>query len=304
MLEDIVEAENLRWAWRRVKRNGDTVGADGQTPAVFAQELDARLDRLAARVRAASYQPGPLRRLVVAKPDGGERRLAIPTVTDRVLQTATHRILAARLNGEMSPASFAYRAGLGVDLAVARIVMLRLRGYTHVVEADIRRFFDEVPHAALLATLDERVADARVRRLVRLWLRGFGAGRGLAQGAPISPLLANLHLDPIDRAIDTRKTRLIRYADDLVLLCRSAAGAQRAQVRLTELLVQRGLALHPDKTRQVTFERGFDFLGYRFEGALVSRLEPRRAVSGPSGSTSSPTAALPSCSIRTDGGNG
>ena len=285
-------------------------GADGQHAEHFARELDATLARLRSRLLDGSYRPGPLLRRALVKPDGGERLLAVPTLTDRVVQTATHNALARAFDRDFSAASFAYRPRLAVELALARVVALRLWGFGFVVDADIRRFFDEVSHERLLNDLEKRLNDRRILALIAQWLAAFGGEFGLAQGAPISPFLANLFLDPVDKAIESKSVRLVRYADDLLLLCRSAAKAGRALDRLAALLADRGLRLHETKTRLTTFDEGFDFLGYRFEGPSLFR--PEALPSCPAKSSPNElsrempaaAAAAPNCSISTDDGKG
>ena len=263
----------LAAAWSRVRRNGGVAGGDGVSCALFERDARARLARLHRDLWGGSYAPGPVRRLEIAKESGGTRPLAIPCVADRVVQTAVAFALTPVVEPGMSPASFGYRPGLGVTDAVARVVELRRRekrGW--VLESDVARFFETVPHRPLLDLIDARSRDPRVTELVAAWLDGSGmGGRGLLQGSPLSPLLANLYLDEIDHLLDGPAARLVRYADDLVLLARRKADAEAARERAAGLLRERGLALHPDKTHVHGFKDGFWFLGHYFIRNLVLR---------------------------------
>ncbi|HRD78528.1 MAG TPA: reverse transcriptase domain-containing protein, partial [Hyphomicrobiaceae bacterium] len=195
--------------------------------ATFAANAPQRLVRLRAALRDGSYRPRALRRVAIPKDDGGERVLAIPAVVDRIAQTAIAQALTPWLEREFEDSSFGYRPGRSVQDAVRRVSELRAAGLTHVVDADISAFFDSVPHESLLARLAESMDEGPTTQLIALWLEHAGNdGRGLAQGSPLSPLLSNLCLDRIDEAFAGRGARIVRFADDFVILCRShdAAG--------------------------------------------------------------------------------
>lgn len=263
----------LAAAWRQVRRKKGGPGGDGMTLDGFAAGLEGRLARLSGSLRDGRYRPGPLRRYPIAKPDGGLRWLAIPTVTDRVAQGAFANALSAHLDPAMADGSFAYRPGRSVELAVGRVVTYRLWGFGHVIDADIERFFDRVPHTEMTACLDDAIDCRRTVRLVADWLGGFTSWhRGLAQGSPISPILANLYLTPIDRAFAGRRVRLVRYADDLLLFCRTRRSAEVALNRLARELRSLHLSLNPEKTTVTGFAAGFTFLGHRFQGDRVVRI--------------------------------
>lgn len=262
--------ETLRQAWARVEANHGAAGGDGVTVERFAFFVPAALDRLSERLRGFTYRPGPARRVNVPKKSGGLRPLDIPCVIDRVAQGAAVLALQPVLEPEMEDSSFAYRPGRGVADAVRRIAALRRDGFTHVVDGDISRYFENVPHEMLLSKLERATGDDAILDLVALWLEWYApAGKGLPQGSPLSPLLANLYLDAVDEAIARRGVRLVRYADDFVLLARSEAAAEGVLTRMTALLAEHGLELHPDKTRVVSFERGFRFLGHLFVRSFV-----------------------------------
>lgn len=259
----------LYQGWERVRRNAGGPGGDGVTVATYAANIGDRLLQLHQALRHGAYLPGPLRRVDIPKVDGGVRTLAIPCIADRVVQTAAAVILGPILEPEMDEASFAYRPGRSVKQAVARVAYWRRHGYTWIVDCDIVRYFDSIPHDTLIQRFGLSIADDLVRRVLRLWLEGFSDDRrGVPQGSPISPLLANLYLTDVDKAIG-RNARLVRFADDFVMLCKSRLAAEAALDHVGRLLEERGLALHPDKTRVVSFDKAFTFLGKLFVRSFV-----------------------------------
>ena len=272
LLTKAIASDTLAAAWSRVRRNAGVAGGDGVSCSAFERDARARLSRLRRDLAAARYVPGPVRRVEIVKESGGTRPLAIPCVRDRVVQTAVALTLGPLLDPAMSEASYGYRPGLGVADAVARIIELRRDSRVWVLESDVARFFETIPHPPLLDLLEARTSDPRLTDLIALWLAQSGeAGCGLLQGSPLSPLLANLYLDEIDHLLDAPEARLVRYADDFVVLARRKAEAETAKERAESLLGERGLALHPDKTRIGCFEHGFWFLGHYFIRNLVLR---------------------------------
>ena len=198
------------------------------------------------------------------------RPLDIPAVADRVAQTAVALILAPLLDEEFEDSSFAYRAGRSVHNAIERVRSLQATGHVFLVDADLERFFEHVPHDKLLARLGESMTDGPTTQLISLWLEHAATGgRGLPQGSPISPLLANLHLDRLDEAFAARGARIVRFADDFVILCESRAGAEAALTKVEKLAAEHGLALNRDKTRVTSFDQGFRFLGHLFVRSMV-----------------------------------
>jgi CRISPR-associated protein Cas1 len=267
-----VRLDALEAAWETVRDNAGGPGGDGQTLGQFAVQLPVRLMRLRRDLLAGTYRPGPLRHVDIPKDDGTTRRLSIPCISDRVVQTAVAQTLTPIVDPEMADASFGYSPGRSVARAVRRIDALRREGYGWVVDGDIEAYFDTIPHERLLDRLARSVPDPLLLDLVARWLDGFAPdGLGVAQGSPLSPLLSNLYLDDIDDGIQGRGVRLVRFADDFVLLCRREAAAVAARARMAELLSDHGLRLHPDKTRVVPFEKGFRFLGHLFVRSLVVR---------------------------------
>jgi CRISPR-associated protein Cas1 len=290
LFADVAGTAALVRAWQKVAGRRGAAGSDGVTVGRFARDWRGRLETLQHDLRTGAYRPLPPRLVEIPKPDGGQRRITIPCVADRIVQTAAASALSARFDPAMSPLSFGYRPGRSVAMAAEAIRRLRRNGYRHVVEGDIACFFDSVDHARLLAALAEHLDDAPMLALVRMWLGALApGGAGLPQGAPISPVLANLFLDRFDRAMPVAGTRLVRFADDFVLLCRTAAEAEAARQRAEALLGEIGLALNHDKTRRVGFAAGFTFLGRRFVGPHA--IDPARAVEAPAAPEPAPAAS-------------
>jgi RNA-directed DNA polymerase len=226
----------------------------------------------------------------IAKADGKTRPLGIPTVKDRIVQAAVKRVIEPIFEQEFLPTSYGFRPGRGCKDALREVDRLLRAGFTHVVDADLKSYFDSIPRERLQARLDERLSDGRLLALLAQWLsqdvvqglRRWTPTQGTPQGAIISPLLANLYLHSLDVVMAQRGYQLVRYADDFVILCASAAEAQAALDEVKAWVEANGLSLHPDKThigdcREVG--QGFEFLGYRFEaGRRWVRKKSLRAV--------------------------
>lgn len=268
-------ARQLELGWRRARRNKGSPGGDGQTLNAFARDLSYRIRELSESLHNGTYHAGPLRCVHIAKKGGGERILAIPCVRDRIVQHATCAVLTPLVEGDMSASSFAYRPSRSVAHAIGRLTTLRLWGYEHVLESDIAACFDSIPHARLLALLDRTLPCPRTRRMLEHWLSGFGRHRGVAQGSPISPLLSNLYLDPLDRAVESRRLKVVRYADDLVVLAQHARSLEHAEQRLSAAVAALDLELKPEKTRRTSFAEGFVFLGHELKRDRVRVLAPK-----------------------------
>lgn len=270
LYDKIASLDMLRRGWEKVYDNRGAAGGDGLTVERFALVAEAQIERLSQQLVKGTYRPGPARRCTIPKRSGGVRPLDIPCVTDRVVQTSATLVLDPILDPEMEASSFAYRRGRSVAQAVARIAALRRQGYDHVVDGDIRTYFEAIPHERLIARLEKSVNDNAVIDLVWLWLETYSlTGRGIPQGAPISPLLANIYLDTVDERIHASGVRLVRFADDFVLMCRSPTQAQRGLADMAGLLAEEGLEIHPEKTRIVDFTQGFRFLGHLFVRQMV-----------------------------------
>lgn len=265
-------------AWRKVLSNGGAAGGDHVSVERFLVRAGHGLDRLAQSLADGSYRPGPLREVSIPKRSGGLRTLRIPCVIDRIAQTAAATLLSPLLDAEFEEASFGYRPGRGVAQAVARIQALHSAGFGYVVEADIDDYFDNIPHDGLLARLGESMAHGPLSELIVLWLtHAAPKGRGVAQGSPLSPLLANLYLDRLDEAFSTQGARIIRFADDFVILTASCRDAGAALARVERLLASQGLSLNRDKTRVTDFERGFRFLGTLFVRSVTMKVAPEES---------------------------
>lgn len=267
------DLSSLKTAWARTLANYGAAGGDGMTVARFAEMAERRLLKLSADLRRGYWRPGPARAVDVPKKKGGTRRLMIPPVGDRVVQGALALTLTPVLDPQFSDASFGYRPGRGVKDALSAVAHWRDRGFWHVVEADIVGFFDHIRHDRLLQKLDAALAGhtgaGRILDLVALLLEGNAQdsgipGRGVPQGSPLSPLLSNLYLDALDDALDDRGLRLIRYADDFIILARQRENAEAALAEARDILAEEGLSLQTEGSRVRDFDRGFAFLGDLF----------------------------------------
>ncbi len=274
-LARICEHRTLREAWRRVWTNHGGPGGDGVTVEAFAGRLDQEIADLAGELRVGRYHSGSLRRVSIPKPAGGVRMLAIPCVRDRVAQGAALAVLQPGLEQRQSGASFAYRPARGVADALAAVRRAHAAGLVWTLEADIVQYFDSIPHRRLLAELAIWIEAEDVLRLIAGWLGGFASsGRGIAQGAPISPLLANLYLHPLDRLLVAAGHVPVRYADDFVVLAAELPGVEQARRIAAGVLKERGLDLKAAKTQIVAPGMPFQFLGetLRARGTPRARL--------------------------------
>ena len=276
-LDQVLTDNNLNGAWLKVKGNQGCAGIDGESIEDFERNLKLNLDTLCNEVRYETYRPCPLLRVEIPKKSGGTRPLSIPAVRDRVLETAVARVLMPLFEAEFEDCSFAYRTGRSVAQAVNRVIRLREQGYLWVVDADIRTFFDEINHNLLMAEVEKLVKDNGILKLIRLWLkadivdgkRRFQLRKGVPQGSPISPLLSNLYLDHLDEMLLENNLRLIRFADDFLVLCKDRARAEEALELTEEVLNSLRLKINDKNTRVVDFNRGFRFLGVQFVRSLV-----------------------------------
>jgi RNA-directed DNA polymerase len=268
---------NLARAFHKVWKNGGSAGVDEQTVAHFGRHAEEELQRLHEQLREGTYRPQPVRRVWIDKPGSKEKRpLGIPAVRDRIVQGALRHVLEPIFEVDMAEHSYGFRPGRGAKDALRRVDSLLKAGHVWVVDADLKNYFDTIPYERLMAWVKQRVADGRVLALVESFLR---AGvleeakgwqptlRGTPQGGVISPLLANIYLNPLDRQMEQAGYEMVRYADDFVILCRSEAEAQQALDAVRQWVTEAGLTLHPEKTRGVDASApgGFDFLGYHFE---------------------------------------
>jgi len=279
LIDKVWRPATLEAAWRTVRRNGGSAGSDHQGVKDFERGLGEEIVRLSEELRGGTYRPRPIRRVYIDKPGSREKRpLGIPCVRDRVVQAAVRLVIEPIFERGFAPHSYGFRPGRGCKDALREVDRLLQAGYTHVVDADLKAYFDSIPHRTLLADIEDSIADGRVLELLEGFLKQdileglavWTPEQGSPQGAVISPLLANLYLHSVDVAMAEAGLEMIRYADDLVVLCRSEAEAQRAMDLLDRLVRGRSLSLHPEKTRLVDMTipgEGFDFLGYHFEGS-------------------------------------
>jgi RNA-directed DNA polymerase len=276
LMDKVFARHNLQAAYRKVAANQGAAGVDHVTVDQFGDDLDTHLDRLHDGLHKGTYVPQAVRRHWIPKPGSTEQRpLGIPTVRDRVVQAALRHVLEPIFERDFAAHSYGFRPGRGCKDALRRVDALVKAGYGYVVDADLKSYFDTIPHERLLDLIRRKVADGQVLALIAAFLRqgvldGMSAWtpeEGTPQGAVISPLLANIYLDPLDHLMAEQGFAMVRYADDFVILCQSADDARRALAVVQEWLAQAGLHLHPTKTRIVHVEQeGFDFLGYHFRG--------------------------------------
>jgi RNA-directed DNA polymerase len=276
LVDKVYALPTLRVAFARVKANGGAAGVDQQTVAMYEQRLEANLAALSESLREGTYRPQGIRRHWIDKPGSADKRpLGIPTVRDRVVQTAVHVVLEPIFERDFATHSYGFRPRRGAKDARRRVDALLQAGYVHVVDADLQAYVDSIPQTPLRARVREKVSDGRLLALLDAFLgqesfeglRHWTPEDGTPQGAVISPLLANIYLDPLDRHMAAAGFEMVRYADDFVVLGTSEAEAQRAMTALHHWTAAAGLRLHPHKTRVVDARPrgGVDFLGYHFE---------------------------------------
>lgn len=275
LIDKVYAMPNLRAAFARVKANRGGAGVDQMTVSRYERDLERNLARLAEELREDTYRPQSIRRVWIPKPGKTELRpLGIPTVRDRVVQTALRNVLEPIFEREFAAQSYGFRPNRGCKDALRRVDALLRQGYTWVVDADLKGYFDSIPHEELLMRVKERVADGRVLRLIGAYLNQkvmdglaeWTPATGTPQGAVISPLLSNLYLNPLDQHMAHQGYEMVRYADDFVVLCRSREESGRALAEVQAWTAEAGLTLHPEKTRIVdATETPFVFLGYCFK---------------------------------------
>lgn len=276
LIDKVYRHTTLAAAWRRVAANGGAAGLDGQSVRRYAAKADTYLGELEQSLRAGSYRPQAVKRVEIPKGAGQTRPLGIPVVGDRIVQTALKLVLEPIFEREFCDTSYGFRPGRGCKDALREVDRLLKEGYTHVVDADLAGYFDSIPHERLLERVRAHVSDARVLDLVEMFVRQdvvrglerWSPLAGTPQGAVISPLLANLYLHPLDEVMQAHGYRLVRYADDFVVLCASAEQAQAALSEVQAWVDGNGLKLNADKTHVGDCRcegQGFEFLGYRFE---------------------------------------
>jgi group II intron reverse transcriptase/maturase len=300
LYSELTRLDLLEYALELVERNGGSPGIDGQTIESITAKPESRqqwLKQLQGELQAKTYRPSPVRRVYIPKPNGGQRPLGIPTVKDRVVQMVARLALAPIFEADFHPLSFGFRPQRSAHQALDAIIQALRQGKLEVVDVDLSKYFDTIPHRRLLKLVARRVSDGRVLHLLRQWMdapiveeerggkrRVLANHQGVPQGGVISPLLANLYLNALDWAVNDPEQSghpvLVRYADDFVILCAPGQGTQLVG-RLRRWLEARGLKLNEEKTRRVSSREGFDFLGFsvrwqrsRRSGKCYAHIEP------------------------------
>jgi RNA-directed DNA polymerase len=275
LIDKVHPIRTLEQAFFQVARNDGAAGVDHVTVTMFEEQLDANMKNLSDALRMGTYQPQVIRRHYIPKPGTNEQRpLGIPTVRDRVVQTALRMVLEPIFEHEFAEHSYGFRPRRGCKDALRRVDELLKAGYTHIVDADLKSYFDTIPHDRLMTLIGQKVSDGRILSLVASFLkqgvldglREWTPEMGSPQGGCISPLLSNIYLNPLDHLMAEHGLEMVRYADDFVILCRSPEDAARALSLVQAWTASAGLTLHPTKTKVIdATTTSFDFLGYRFD---------------------------------------
>lgn len=286
LYDKLYRADILLHAYRSARVNGGSAGVDGVTFEQIDKEGAGRyLAKLQEELKNQEYRPKPVRRVYILKPNGGARPLGIPCIRDRVVQTAANLVLQPIFEADLTDNAYAYRPRKSALDAVRRVHALLREGYTDVVDADLSKYFDEIPHAELMRSVARRISDAKLLKLIKLWLRapvedtdekgsrrltgGKGHHKGTPQGGVASPLLANIYMRRFllswqQRQLFTKlNAHVVNYADDFVILCRGTA--QKAEEAAEKIITGMKLCMNQEKTRVVdASQQPFDFLGYTF----------------------------------------
>jgi RNA-directed DNA polymerase len=274
LMDKVYNPRNLRSAWAKSAQNKGSAGVDGITIERYERDVDANLVRLSEQLRDGSYRPKAIRRTYIPKADGKMRPLGIPTVQDRIVQGAIRHVIEPIFERQFAQHSYGFRPGRGCKDALRRVDELLKTGYRYVVDADLKSYFDTIPHGPLMKRLREHIADGRVLKLIESFLEAkimegleqWTPFAGAPQGAVLSPLLSNIYLNPLDHLLAGRGMEMVRYADDFVILCRTRQEAEAALELVRAWTVEAGLTLHPEKTRIADAQtESFEFLGYRFD---------------------------------------
>jgi len=287
LMEEVCERENLKEALRRVKANKGGAGVDGMTVGGITDYLKQHWPALREQLLKGAYEPRPVRRVEIPKPDGGVRKLGIPTVLDRLIQQAVMQVLQRQWDPTFSESSYGFRPGRSAHQAVAQAQEYIAEGYGWCVDFDLEKFFDRVNHDKLMGQIAKRVEDKRLLKLIRAFLNAGVMENGLVspsvegtpQGGPLSPLLSNLVLDELDRELERRGHRFVRYADDCNIYVRSERAGQRVMESVTQFITQK-LKLKVNETKSaVARPQERKFLGFSFTaGPEVKRVIAPKAV--------------------------
>jgi RNA-directed DNA polymerase len=275
--DKVLLERNLQSAFRAVWRNDGAPGVDGQNVQQFQAQEQAELAKLREQLQTESYRRQPARRVWIPKPGSTEKRpLGIPAVRDRTVEAALRNVLEPIFERDFAEHSYGFRPGRGCQQAVGRVEELLGQGQVWCLDADLKGYFDTIPHERLIQLVKQRVVDGSILALLQQCLKAGvmeelkgwqPTERGTPQGAVVSPILANLYLNPLDHEVAGRGWSMVRYADDFVVLCHSKEEAETVLEMLRQWTTEAGLTLHPTKTRIVNANtEGFDFLGWHFRG--------------------------------------
>jgi len=273
LIDKVISQKNLWSSWAKAARNKGAAGVDGITIERYENNVEANLEYLSGQLRTGAYRPKAIRRSYIPKADGTSRPLGIPTVADRIVQGAIRHVIEPIFEKQFAAHSYGFRPGRGCKDALRRVDELLKSGYRYVVDADLKSYFDTIPHDRLMKQIAGQVADGRVLKLIESFLKAnimegleqWTPMAGAPQGAVLSPLLSNIYLNPLDHQMAGEGYEMVRYADDFVILCRSEQEAQAALEQVRQWTAQAGLTLHPDKTRLIdAASEAFEFLGFRF----------------------------------------
>lgn len=283
LIDKVHGQQNLASAFAHVRSRAGSAGVDGVTIGMYERHLEANLTGLRAGLQKGTYVPQAVRRVSIPKPGTTQvRHLGVPTVRDRVAQKAVLNVIEPIFEKDFAPQSYGFRPGRGCHDALRRVDDLLKAGYRYVVDADLQSYFDTIDHERLMVEVSKKIADGRVLKLIEGFLKQdvmqdlehWTPAAGTPQGAVISPLLSNIYLDELDHQMAGLGLEMVRYADDLVILCRTAEEAEQALARLHGWVATASLTLHPTKTKVVdAISEGFEFLGYLFRGGRRSPRE-------------------------------
>lgn len=280
LIDKVWSEANLQRALEKVVGNGGSAGVDGRSVVAVGKQSEEETAILHRELREESYEPAPVKRVWIPKLGSPEKRpLGVPTVRDRIVQTALRNVIEPIFERDFAAQSYGFRPGRGCKDALGRVDALLKEGRVWVVDADIKGYFDTIPQDALMERVGRKIADGRVLRLIEGYLQAGvmdsvsgwqPTEEGTPQGAVISPLLANIYLDPLDWEMAEAGLEMVRYADDFVVLCHSEEEARKALEKIARFTEANGLKLHPEKTRIVDASKpgGFEFLGYHFERGM------------------------------------
>lgn len=274
LIEAVVDEGNMESAWANVRKNRGAPGPDGVTIAEFPEWFRPRWPDIRRQLLDGTYKPSPVRRVEIEKPDGGTRSLGIPNVIDRVIQQAIVQILTPIFDPEFSESSFGFRPGRSAHGAAKGVQKIIRQGYRHAIDMDLSKFFDRVQHDVLMCRIGRKVSDKLLLRLIGRFLRAgvlvdgvlYTTTEGTPQGGPASPLLANILLDDLDKELERRGLKFVRYADDITIFVKSRRSAERVYASVVRYLTDRlRLVVNQEKSRIVASD-GVEFLGFVFRG--------------------------------------